>query len=33
MGHDQKRFTISWKERLKMNKIYKQAERFKNEIK
>ena len=34
MGHDQMRFTISqnW-ERLKMNKIYKQVERFKNEIK
>ena len=33
MGHDQMRFTISYKERLKMNKIYKQVERFKNEIK
>ena len=33
MGHDQIRFTISKKEILKTNKIYKQVERFKNEIK
>ena len=31
MAHDQMRFAISL--RLKMNKIYKQVERFKNEIK
>ena len=33
MGHDQMCFTISQKERLKMNKIFKHVERFKNEIK
>ena len=33
MAHDQMRFTISQKERLKMNKIYKKVERMKNEIK
>ena len=29
MGHDQMLFTITWKERLKMNNIYKEIERFK----
>ena len=32
MAHDQMCFTVSSKERLKMNKIYKQVERSKNEV-